>query len=100
MSFGGFTSLANTILRNNLLVRERRMSFKELKDMYVDEAYLQATKDNKTMCPLPGDKAVIQSLRKKLKSERRRQFYIRLLVLVLTLIIGGGVVYWVLENVF
>lgn len=100
MSFGGFTSFANTILRNNLLVRERRMSWKELKDMYVDEAYRQATKDNKSFCALPADKSVIVALRKKLKRERRREFYRRLLVLVLTLVVGGVIVYWVLENVF
>lgn len=95
-----FAALANTLFRNNRLVRERRMTFKEIKEMYVDEAYRQATKDNKSFCALPADKSVIIALRKKLKRERRREFYRRLLILMLTLIVGVVMVYCVLENVY
>jgi hypothetical protein len=95
-----FAALANTLLRNNRLVRERRMSFKEIKELYIDEAHRIANKNKGKLKIVLADPRVLRSLRKKLKRERRQELILRWIILLLTITFGIFIIHLVLKYAF
>ncbi len=97
MNGAGVMLDAINILKNNRRLLPKRKSFKDLRDMYYQEARIHPSNPKKLKI-VHADKAVMLSLRKKLKRERRLYFYKQVLIVILTLILGAFVIYWVIEK--
>jgi hypothetical protein len=76
------------------------MSFKEIKELYIEEAYRVDCLDRDKLEIIAADPKILKSLRKKLIKERRKEYIIRWVILFLTLSFGVFIIHLALKYVF
>lgn len=95
----GVMQAAIEVLRANksLLQKRRGRSFRELRQMYIEEQKIDSYYGSQKLIIKKADKAVLESLRAKLRRERERDLMKQFLVVLITLAIGVAGLFWALK---
>ncbi len=95
----GVMQAAIEVLRANkkLLQRRNRHSFRELRQMYLEEDRMHGDFADEKLTIKKVDKAILEALRAKLRHERSRNLTIHFMVILITLAIGFAGLFWVLQ---